>query len=110
MNRADLEEKAEEALLFLHQKAHDHAAARAKHDYLSAWVKSVKARVKGEQAGKMSVAAAEDYALNHPDYHEALTELRQASEDWYAIAFLREAARAHIDAFQTVSANERMSA
>ena len=109
MKRDELEVKAEQALLFLHGNAKQHGQLRARSDYLDAWVKSEKARIKSKFPG-ISQVAAEDEALRHPDYIAALEARRSAAEEWYAALFLREAARAHLDAFQTVSANERVNA
>jgi hypothetical protein len=103
VNRPNLEEKAEKALLFLHEMAPEHAQLRAEHDYMQAWIKSEKARIKTEFTG-LSNAAAEDEAL------KAIAAAKEASVKWYRAQFLREAARAHLDAFQTVSANERTNA
>ena len=109
MKRDEIEEKAEEALLFLHSNAKKHGKIRAQSDYLDAYVKSVKATVKG-RSKLTSASAAEDEALRSPEYLAALEARKQANEEWYTALFLREAARAHIDAFQTVSANERAHA
>lgn len=109
MNREELEVKAERALILLHQNAKEHGSARAQSDYLDSWVKTVLARCKQKHPG-MSAAAAEAVALTDPEYIAALEARKQANEAWYSAQFLREAARAHIDAFQTASANERAMA
>jgi hypothetical protein len=109
VNRPNLEEKAEKALLFLHEMAPEHAQLRAEHDYMQAWIKSEKARIKTEFTG-LSNAAAEDEALKSEAYLKAIAAAKEASVKWYRAQFLREAARAHLDAFQTVSANERTNA
>ena len=109
MRRDVMELKAEDALLYLHDNAGEQGKVRAQSDYMDAWIKSEKARVKGLFVG-LSNAAAEDEALKHPKYLEALKARKEANEAWYEVQFLREAARAHLDAFQTVSANERVNA
>lgn len=106
MKRDELEEKAEQALVFLHGQAKSHGKIRAQSDYLDAHVKTVLARCKGKHPG-VSASAAESLALADPEYLAALEARRQANEEWYTAQFLREAAQAHISAFQTASANER---
>jgi hypothetical protein len=106
MDLKTLEAKAEKALVFLHEKAGEHAEARAQADHLSDWVKVEKSRVMGLYTA-LSAAAAEAEALRHPDYAKALEAVRIARKHWYEIQFKREAAKAFIDAFQTVSANSR---
>lgn len=106
MKRDELEVKAEQALLFLHGNAKSHGKIRATSDYLDAYVKTVLAKCKGKWPG-MSASAAETSALADPEYLAALEQRRQANEEWYTAQFMREAAQAHISAFQTASANER---
>lgn len=106
MKREDLERLAERSLKYLHGEAGDHAQARAEHDYLQAWVKSEKSRIKSSFTG-LSNVAAEDEALKSPAYIAALQAARAASETWYEIQFKREAASAAIDAWRTACSNER---
>ncbi len=106
MKRDELEASAERSLKFLHQQAKEHAQARAEHDYLQAWVKSEKSRIKATFAG-LSNVAAEDEALKSPAYIAALQAARAASEKWYEIQFKRDAAMATIDAWRTACSNER---
>jgi hypothetical protein len=58
MDLKTLEAKAEKALVFLHEKAGEHAEARAQADHLSDWVKVEKSRVMGLYTA-LSAAAAE---------------------------------------------------
>lgn len=109
LGREQLEETAERALLYLHQGARDHAQNRAEHDYMQSFVKTEKARIKASLIG-LSNAAAEDEALRHPAYLRALDAAKTASEEWYHVQFLREAALAHIDAWRTACSNERVNA
>ena len=109
MKRDELERMAEKSLRYLHEGAVDHATLRAQADYLASWVKVVKAKCKAKNPGQ-SATAAEDAALRDPEYLAALEAQRQADQAWYEVQFKREAARAHLDAFQTVSANERVMA
>ena len=109
MKRDELEKMAEKALIYLHQGAVEHAALRAQADYLASWVKVVKAKCKAKHPN-ISATGAEEAALRDPEYLAALEAQRQADQAWYEVQFKREAARAHLDAFQTVSANERVMA
>lgn len=108
MNSADLEPKADRALQFLHEKAGEHAQARANADYLADWIKIEKSRIMALFVG-MSNAAAEAEALRHPAYLEALQAKKTADELWYVAQFKRGAAEAILSAWQTCSANERRS-
>ena len=109
MKRDELEVKAEQALLFLHGNAKMHGQLRARSDYLDAWCKSEKARIKSKFPG-ISQVAAEDEALRHPDYIAALEARRSAAEEWYTAQFLRDAAQAHLDCWRTACSNERAGA
>lgn len=106
MNASDLEKKAEKALLFLHEKAAEHAEARAQADHLDDWCKVELARLKGLYVG-VSDAKATMEATCHPDYHKALEAAKIAKRLWYEAQFKREAAQAFLSAWQTASANER---
>lgn len=108
MNASDLEPKADKALQFLHEKAMEHAQARANSDYMADWVKAERARIMSLFVG-MSNAAAEAEALRHPAYLEALQAKKTADELWYVAQFKRGAAEAILSAWQTCSANERRS-
>lgn len=106
MKREELEDRAEQALKYLHGEAVEHGRLRAQSDYMSAYVKTVLAKCKGKHPG-ISVAAQDVQAQCDPEYLSALQAQHNADEQWYAALFLREAAQAHIAAFQTMSANER---
>lgn len=106
MNLAELEKKAEKALIYLHQEAGKHAEARAQSDYMASWLKVELARIKALFVG-VSSAAATDEALRHPAYLTALEAAKIADTQWYEIQFKREAASATINAYQTASANSR---
>lgn len=109
MNAADLEKKAEKALIFLHEGAMEHAQARANANYLDDYLKVEIARLKGAMVGSQSDAAKTQMALEHPDYRKALEARRIAEEIHYTNVFKREAAVAVLSAWQTCSANERRS-
>lgn len=106
MDSKTLEPQAQRALEYLHKQAGQHGQDRANADYLDAFLKSERARLKGQVIGQ-SNAAAEDVALAHPDYLKCLEAKKIADEINYTNLFKREAASAVIAAWQTVSANER---
>ena len=106
MTSKELEPQAQKALEYLHKEAGKHAQDRANADYMDAWVKAEKARLKGLVIGA-SNAAAEDEALRHPKYLEALEAKREADTAHYTNMFKREAAGAIIEAWRTVCSNER---
>lgn len=106
MNASDLEPKADKALQFLHEKAMEHAQARANADHMADWVKVEKARIMSLFVG-MSNAAAEAEALRHPAYLEALQAKKTADELWYVAQFKRSAAEAVLDCWRTACSNMR---
>lgn len=106
MNATDLEPKADRALQFLHEKAGEHAQARANADYLADWIKIEKSRIMALFVG-MSNAAAEAEALRHPAYLEALQAKKIADEAWYLAQFKRGAAEAVLDCWRTACSNAR---
>lgn len=99
---------AQRALIYLHQKAPQHAKAHADANYMASWVKTEKARIKG-LFGDVSNAAAEDKALVHPDYLRALEVAKEAETTWYEVQFKREAAQTVIEAWRTACSNARAS-
>lgn len=107
MNSKDLEKKAQAALVFLHEKAEEHAVARAQADYLESWQKVELSRLKELMQYADSDAAKTAAAMRHPDYKTALEAKKEADTNWYAVQFKREAANAVIGAWQTLCANER---
>lgn len=106
MNATDLENRAERALLYLHEGSLEHAQARANSDYMADWVKAERARIMSLFVG-MSNAAAEAEALRHPAYLEALQAKKQADELWYTAQFKRGAAEAILDCWRTACSNAR---
>ena len=107
MNRTELEKLADAALHLLRDGAAQHAEARANADYLDAWVKTELARIKDTMVYQDSDAAKTAAAMRSPDYLTALQGKKEADALWYLAQFKREAANAHINAWQTVCANER---
>jgi len=106
MKASELEPLAEKALHYLRDEAAKHGQDRANADYMESWVKAEKARLKGLMMG-VSNAQAEDEALRHPKFLEALEAKKEADAIHYTNMFKREAADAVIRAWQTVSSNER---
>lgn len=96
----------ERALDYLRNEAERDAQARADALYLEQWVKTERARIVNEQTG-MSNASATAYAECHPDYLRALNAYKAAVTEDYRRRFLREAASAKIEAWRTMSSNER---
>ena len=107
MRAADLEAKMQAALTFLHEKAAEHAQARANAEYMESWLKIELARIKDTLIYKDSDAAKTAGALITPAYQEALQAKKEADEAWFTVQFKRQAAEAIIGAWQTLSANER---
>jgi hypothetical protein len=107
VNASDLEKKAEKALLFLHEKAAEHAEARAQADHMDDWLKVELARIKHTMGFADSDAAKTAAAMRSEDYQKALEVAKTAKEVWFTVQFKREAANAFIQAWQTASANER---
>jgi hypothetical protein len=107
MRSAELEPKAQKALEFLHEKAGEHAQARANADHLEDWLKVELARIKGAIIGVSSDAERTQVALAHQDYRTALEALKTAREVWYTAQFKRGAAEAIIEAWRTCCSNER---
>ena len=105
MTKDELEPIAEKAAYMLREDAAKHAQDKANADYLESWVKVVKAQLKNNFEG--SNAAAEDYAIAHPAFLEALQAKKQADAIHYTNQFKREAADAHIRIWQTLCSNER---
>lgn len=105
MTREELEPIAAKAAFMLREDAAQHAQDKANADYMESWVKVVKARLKSSFEG--SNAAAEDYAMAHADFIEALEAKKQADTIHYTNQFKREAADAHIRIWQTLCSNER---
>lgn len=106
MKSAELEPKAQKALEFLHEKAGEHAQARANADYMDSWVKLELQRLKGLVIGQSDAGATAE-AMRHPAYLEALQAKKEADVAWYTAQFKREAAGAIVEAWRTVCSNER---
>lgn len=101
------EDKVDAAVEFLRANAQEAAHARANVRYLEAYLKTLKAQIKGKQVG-LSNVAAEDVALCDPAYVAALEGYREAVEKDAYFTFKREAAGAMIEAWRTQAANARI--
>ena len=106
MESSRLEGEAEKALWMLKTDAERHAQDRASADHMAQWVRVVKAQCM-EKSTASSMAAAEAEATRHPDYIQALEDLKTANAIHYKNQFKREAADAFIRAWQTLCSNER---
>jgi hypothetical protein len=100
------DEEIEKALDFLRDNAKPAAKAKAERVYLEEYSKVVKALVMQEHYN-LPVSAQEREALADHRYGAHLKGLKEAVERDCELTFLRGAAQAKIDAWQTMSANER---
>jgi len=100
------DDEVERALDYLRNNAEKDAQARAEAVYMESWAKTERARLTVMQAG-MSNAAAAAVAESSPEYLQALQALRAAVAEDCRRRFLRDAAAARINAWQTMSANNR---
>lgn len=107
MKASDLEGKMQAALTFLHERAGEHAQARANYEYMAEWPKLEMQRIKGLLVGIDSDTAKTAEAMRHKSYQEALQAKKEADEAWFTVQFKRQAAEAILAAWQTLSANER---
>lgn len=101
-------EKVWEALSYLYDGAEDAAKARAEKVYLEEFSRSLKATMMQRFAsGGASLGAQERDALASRAYVDHLADLKIAVENDAKHQFLRAAAIAKVDAWQTMSANKR---
>jgi type I site-specific restriction-modification system R (restriction) subunit len=102
------EEQVEKALDYLRDSAEEAAEARAQRSHLEDYVKSLEAiLMKESDDGKTSAAIQKRNALSHTKYLEMLVALREAVKRDEKYRYMRGAAQARIDAWQTLSANYR---
>ena len=99
-------EQVEKALDYLRDSAPKAAVARSQAKTLEKWLGVVEAEQKTLQ-GSMSNAASQDIARASPEYKQALEGWKEAVRVDCEFTMLREAASSRIDAWQTMSANER---
>jgi hypothetical protein len=100
------DEQVEAALDYLRDSAKPAAVARAQARTLEKYLGVVEAQQKSRATGR-SNAAAQDEARSSPEYKEALTAWEEAVRRDGEFTMLREAASARIEAWRTMSSNER---
>jgi hypothetical protein len=100
------DEDVEKALDYLRDDADASAKAKAERIYVEEYLRVIKAQVMKEYPD-LSVAAQEREAYSDERYLRHLDAIREAVELDEKHRFLREGARAKIEAFQTLSANYR---
>ena len=100
------EEEIQRAVDYLRDSAREAAQARAEALYMESWVKTVRAKeTLASEAKTASEREAEGQASQA--YAEALNAYKAAVEADSRFRFLRDAAEARIQAWQTMSANQR---
>jgi type I site-specific restriction-modification system R (restriction) subunit len=102
------EEQVEAALDYLRDSAEEAAEARAQRSHLVDYVKSLEALLMKEyDDGETSAVIQKRNALAHPDFLKMLEAKKEAVKRDAKHQYLRDAAQARIDAWQTLSANYR---
>lgn len=100
------DEQVEQALDYLRNSASRAAVARAQSKTLEKYLGVVEAQQKSLQGG-LSNAAAQDVARASPEYKAALEGWKEAIRQDCEYTMLREAASSRIEAWRTMSSNER---
>ena len=104
------DDKVQKALDWLTENAQSAAKARAEREYLSEYTKSLRGRLMAEikeAEPRLAVDLVSAKAMAHEDYINHLSGLREAIERDELMRWRRDAARSVLDAFQTMSANNR---
>ena len=96
----------EKAIDYLRDNARKEAQARANYEYVSEYRKVLKSQIMRENTSE-AIGNQEARAYADPRYIEHLKAIKEAAETWEYLRFMREAARAKLDAWQTQSANNR---
>jgi hypothetical protein len=91
---------------YLRDSAKPAAVARAQARTLEKYLGVVEAQQKAKALGR-SNAAAQDEARSSPEYKEALEAWNEAVRRDCEFTMLREAASSRVDAWRTMSSNER---
>lgn len=94
------------AVDFLRDNAEPAAKARAERMYMEAWVKTVLAQEMAKR-GSQALGAQERDARCSPGYLASLQAMKESVQEDERQRYLRAAAEAKIQAWQTMSANER---
>lgn len=100
------DEQVEGALDYLRDSAKPAAVARAQAKTLEKYLGVVEAQQKATARG-LSNAAAQDQARASPEYKAALEGWNEAVRRDCEFTMLREAAASRIEAWRTMSSNER---
>lgn len=100
------DEQVEAALTYLRDSAPKAAVARANSKTLEKYVGVVEAEQKALWPS-MSNASRQDEARKSPEYRQALEGWKEAIRQDCEFTMLREAASARIEAWRTMSSNER---
>lgn len=100
------DEEVDKALDFLRDTARDAAQARANRAYVEQYRKTLKAQIMKEH-GQLSAVLQEREAYSDDRYVQHLEAIREAVQQDEFNRFMREAASAKIQAWQTMSANNR---
>lgn len=100
------EEDIDKALAYLRDNAGKDAQARAERLYMEQWIKTVLAQEMAK-SGATSVAAQEVGARISEPYVQSLAAYKQAIYEDERRRFLRSAAETKIEAWRTMSSNER---
>lgn len=102
------DDEAEKAVDFLRDNAIESAQARADRIYVEQFRKTVKAQLMKERDdGSTSIAAQEREAYSDPRYLQQLDAIQEAVFRDEKCRFLREAAMAKLEAWRTLSSNQR---
>lgn len=100
------DEQVEQALEYLRNSAKSAAVARANARTMEKYLGVVEAQQKALVRG-LSNAAAQDVARATPEYKQALEAWNEAVRQDSEYSMLREAAASRIEAWRTMSSNER---
>lgn len=100
------DKQVEDALDYLRNTARSAAIARANARTMEKYLGVVEAQQKALVRG-LSNAAAQDHARATPEYKQALEAWNEAVRTDSEYTMLREAASARIEAWRTMSSNER---
>jgi hypothetical protein len=96
----------DKAVNWLRDNAPEAAQAKANRIYLEEFRKTIKAQLMADVNDK-SIGAQEVYAYDHMEYRKHLHALKEAVRIDEEFRFLREAAQAKINAWQSQCANLR---
>lgn len=99
----------EKTLIFIRNNSEKYAKAKADRIYLEQFRKSKKAMLVDQAAGMgyKTVQERESYAYRHDEYMELLMGLKQAIEIEEKLRWQLEAAKARIEIWRTMQANNR---